>query len=73
MKRVIDDTGKIIPGIYRDVNGMLVVNDSTQFNKYKILKERDETQRATISDLSAKLDELSNMVNSLIKDKINGS
>lgn len=69
MMQIVDDAGNPIRGLLRDANGMIVVNDSVQFTKYKILKERDESQRSTISEMTKRLDELSKMVLMLVEDK----
>ena len=69
MIRVKDEAGQIVPGLYRDDSGALVVKDDPGLNKYNKQKSVVSAQKATIEKLTNDVEELKKLVGMLIKEK----
>lgn len=69
MKQIIDESGNVVQGLYRDDNGAIVVKDSAAMHKYKTQRNVLTTQKNKISDLEMRLDELSTLVERLLKER----
>lgn len=69
MKQILDEHGNVIHGLYRDDNGSIVVKDSAAMHKYKTQRTVLTKQKNKISDLEMRLDELSTLVERLLKER----
>lgn len=63
MKKIIDDSGNTLSGMFRDKNGCIVIKDNNTFNKYK--------QEQEIIDLKERLIKMETLLNKLL-EKTNG-
>lgn len=74
MLRVKDENGNIVPGLFKDSLGAIVVKNDSEYNRY--LNEKKQQQ--TISNLTDQIAELKELVNNLLltaninKDSIEG-
>ena len=69
MKKVVDENGVLVNGLYRDETGALVVKDEDGFDKYNKRKALFYSQRAKIEQLTSDVEELKSMVAALIQHK----
>jgi len=69
MKKVVDENGVLVNGLYRDETGALVVKDEDGFDKYNKRKALFSSQRAKIDQLTSDVEELKSMVAALIQHK----
>lgn len=72
MKRVVDNAGNVIQGLYRANDGSIVVDDSAGLDKYKKQKSVVSAQKQTIEKLSRDVEELKALVGALLEGKNNG-
>lgn len=63
MKKIIDDSGNMVTGMFRDTNGCIVIKDNNSFNKYK--------QEQEIIELKERLIKMETLLNKLL-EKTNG-
>lgn len=62
MKTVVDDVGKPILGIFRDLNGGLIIDDKNSLNKYySELKDKE-----TIISLQTRLETMETQIKQLM-------
>ena len=66
MMRVKNRDGTIIEGLFRNDDGSLVVKNDSELDKYNKQKKIVSEQQETITNMTKELDELKNLVNSLI-------
>ena len=66
MKRVKDENGIIVPGVFKNDLGTVIIDDSAEFNKYKRHKELASDQSRKIHDLTGKVEDLERMVRQLL-------
>lgn len=69
MIRVKDSQGNIIPGLFKDASGAIVVSDTTEFNKYKRQRDLALEQANQIRDLKTELSDLKQLVQQLLESK----
>ena len=62
MLRVKDENGNIVHGLYKDQRGAIVVEKSSDYERYMLEKKRQET----INNLSQEVSELKEIVHNLI-------
>lgn len=67
MNKVKDVDGKEVRGVYRSVNGALVVSDEILLSKYKMELAARQRDKETIKTLKSEVDSLKDMVNKLIE------
>lgn len=67
MKRVKDTQGNIIPGLFKDSTGALVVRDAAEFHKYKRQQQIAAQQAEQIKSLTDEVSALKDLVGQLIK------
>lgn len=63
MLRVKDESGQIVRGVYKNSLGAILVDNQTEYEKYK-------RQQETINTLNKKVDELTSLVHQLL-EKVN--
>ena len=66
MKKIIDENGLIVKGFYRDKNGSILVDNKPEYTKYIQQREHALGQKGIISDLKNEINELKELVLSLI-------
>ena len=62
--QVKDQQGNVVRGLYRSPNGVLIVDDSAEFNKYN----REKQSAAEINQLRSEVDQLKQLVATLLRD-----
>lgn len=71
MKKVKDNTGQEIRGLYRGSRGELIVIDAQSFNRYKTIKTKVESDKARISNLETELSEIKELLHKILNAKTN--
>ena len=66
MIMVKDAQGNIIPGLFKDKSGALVVSDTAEFAKYKRQQQLAHSSTERIKQLSNEVDSLKEMVAQLM-------
>lgn len=66
MIRVQDISGNVIPGLFRDKNGLIVVNDKDAYQRYVTTKSFKERDAQKIDALQNELAELKSLVERLL-------
>ena len=69
MKKIIDEQGNIVQGLYRLDNGSIVVKDSAAWSKYMKQKQVFNSQTEKISNLESQVNELRGMFELLLKER----
>ena len=67
MLRVKDENGNVVPGLFKDDRGAIVVNDKPGYQKYLLEKQHQET----INNLKQEVSELKDMIHALIANASN--
>lgn len=62
MIKVKDDSGSVIPGLYKNNLGAIVVEKNTEYERY--IKEKQ--QQESINNLSKEVSDLKNMMQEII-------
>ena len=66
MIKIKDETGNVVPGLYRDSVGTIVVKDQDAYDRYMASKSIKLRDQAKISSLEAELRELKALITSII-------
>lgn len=62
MPKIADETGRVIPGLFRDSTGAIIVNDSIALNKHIAAKNLEERVAST----EKKLQEIHEMLGKMM-------
>ena len=62
MLRVKDEFGNIVPGLFKDGLGNIIVKNDSEYNKYIHAKQQHEI----INNLTKEVEELKNIISSFI-------
>lgn len=69
MKRIKDENGNIVPGVIKTERGAIIVNDTSEFNKYKQQQQMMQEQRRRIENLSSEVETLKALVQQLLEQR----
>lgn len=62
MIKLKDEIGNVVPGLYKDNLGAIIVENDFEYNRYMIEKKQQET----INNLTQEVSELKMLMNNLI-------
>jgi hypothetical protein len=71
MKKIIDDKGNVVPGLFRTSLGAIVVDNEDSYYKYKETVNKRLAEKKKIEDLEAKVQKLETILESLLNGKSN--
>ena len=67
MNRILDESGKVVTGVYRDVLGNIIAQPTEEYNKYLLEKKRHEQMNNLMNDVESLKKDFSDIKSMLLE------
>ena len=67
MNKILDETGKVMSGVYRDHLGNIIAQPTEEYNKYLLEKKRHQQMNSLISDVESLKQDFSDIKSMLLE------